>query len=583
MGRTVPKRWEEVRQALKKTSVAYLPLEEVLNLCKNRKMNEDEAKDFVRVSHRLGHLIHYEHDPLLQDIVVLKPDWLSTAISFVLDDEQTRKAHGLVSSKRLGQLWDDPKRPKDRYPAKLHPVFLRLMERYDLSYRVADAQKGQSDETSLIAQLVPDIRPPAAEINAVWPTAFARGEEHQEQICRIVDAKTGQSAAAEGLFYQLIVRLHKYSLGRMDYREGIHWQRGLVLDDDYNGRALLENVGNDVRILVRAAYPVLTHEVKWLTENFWKGLRCEIMVPCVAPCGKNLPGTGLFEVEKLIVFKKQGVQKFPCIVSGCSQLQEIDGLLRNAPAVQRTPIEALLTQGFDQMRSVLDRVRMQLTQQDRDARNRFEVLDQNDRRIMSQVEDAYTGLMQSLTDEAKEGPRLFSFEPVDRRLFDRPKWISAKFRLTLWCEHSRLPLPSLNGKDDTRGVYELNLPREWVVKSMPYLKLITGLLSLVVPVAASATKLELDDATYKGIEKQLEFGQKGLEATLKGGEKAGDWASEGDTPDIERGDAIRSQGAVLRQLHAWLKEKDPSFGGLVRVQNRRQEFLWVHPKFETEY
>jgi internalin A len=40
---------------------------------------------------------------------------------------------------------------------------------------------------------------------------------------------------------------------------------------------------------------------------------------------------------------------------------------------------------------------------------------------------------------------------------------------------------------------------------------------------------------------------------------------------------------VLRQLHAWLKEKDPSFGGLVRVQNRRQEFLWVHPKFETEY
>lgn len=202
---------------------------------------------------------------------------------------------------------------------------------------------------------------------------------------------------------------------------------------------------------------------------------------------------------------------------------------------------------------------------------------------MTKVEAAYTSLMRTLIDEGKDGPRLFSFQPVDRRFFDRPKWVSAKFRLTLWCEHSRLPLPALNGKDDTRGIYELDLPRQWVVESMPYLKLLFGLLSLVVPVAGAGTKLELDDSTYKSIEKQLEFGQKSLESALKGGEKVEDWASEGDAPRLEEGDAIRAQGAVLRQLHAWLKEKDPGFGGLVRVQNRRQEFLWVHPKFETEY
>ena len=72
-------------------------------------------------------------------------------------------------------------------------------------------------------------------------------------------------------------------------------------------------------------------------------------------------------------------------------------------------------------------------------------------RILSKVDDAFTGLMHRLTDEAKEGPRLFSFEPVDPGFFDRPKWISEKFRVTLWCEHSRLPLPALNGKDDKRG------------------------------------------------------------------------------------------------------------------------------------
>ena len=141
--------------------MAYLPLEQVLEICREHKMDEDEARLFVTISHRLGHLIHYEHDPTLRDIVVLKPDWLATAISFVLDDKQTRDAHGLVSFGRLSQLWNDPAREEEfRYPPRLHPVFLRLMERFDLSYRVAGLPlRDQSDEISLIAQLVPDIRP----------------------------------------------------------------------------------------------------------------------------------------------------------------------------------------------------------------------------------------------------------------------------------------------------------------------------------------------------------------------------------------------------------------------------------------
>ncbi|VFM95419.1 MAG: hypothetical protein BECKG1743D_GA0114223_100763 [Candidatus Kentron sp. G] len=34
-----------------------------------------------------------------------------------------------------------------------------------------------------------------------------------------------------------------------------------------------------------------------------------------------------------------------------------------------------------------------------------------------------------------------------------------------------------------------------------------------------------------------------------------------------------------------LRQKDPgcNFGGLVRVRNKRNEFLWVHPRFEEEY
>jgi internalin A len=587
MGRSVPKSWQEAHEVLQQTGAAYLSLERVLEICRECNMNNDEARLFVTISHRLGHLIHYAQDSVLQNIVILKPDWLATAISFVLDDKQTREDHGLVSFFRLGELWNDPAREKEfQYPPSLHPVFLRLMERFDLSYRAVGLQDNDhSDETSLIAQLVPDVRP---DLVSVWADDVAKGDGQQVQICRIVEKKTGQSAAAEGLFYQLIVRLHKYSLGRVNRNESIHWQRGLLLDDDYNGRALLEHVGNDVRITVRAPYPerflsVLTYEVKWLVENFWAGLRCEVMVPCIMPCGNNAPGTGLFEVQKLIESKRQKRPEYPC--PACNEWQSIDFLLRNAPSARPIPIADELFTEFAEVKDGLIAIRKRLIQQHGEALGRFDRLDISTQRILSQVDDAFTKLMQALTDEAKDGPRLFSLVPVKRTAFNPKEWTGEKFRLTLWCEHSRLPLsaPKLNGEKDKRGVYELELTREWFKKAAPFLKVLTGTLSLVLPVASSAVKLALDDAAYKVIEEDLDLGQKCIEATLGGGEKIGEWLGSGEAADLEHGEAIRARGSVLRELHSLLKEKDPGFGGLVRVQNKRQEFLWVHERFEEEY
>jgi hypothetical protein len=36
-------------------------------------------------------------------------------------------------------------------------------------------------------------------------------------------------------------------------------------------------------------------------------------------------------------------------------------------------------------------------------------------------------------------------------------------------------------------------------------------------------------------------------------------------------------------LHAPRRSKHPGFGGLMRLMNKRQEFLWVHEKFASEY
>jgi hypothetical protein len=319
MGQSVPTKWQRARDTLQSSDKPYLPYDDVISLCAEQGIDEQQAELFIQISHRLGYLTHYHYDPTLRDIVILKPDWLAKAISFVLDDETTRLRNGLVEFDYLSQLWSHPPfEGEEGYPKALHPVFVQLMERFDLSYKVVlDPTKPST--TSLIAQLVPDNRPVQLPNWGEQPEA---GDRQQVQICRIVDNR-GQLANAEGLFYQLIVRLHKYSLGRTNYENSVHWQRGLMLDNDYNGRALLEQIGTDVKITVRAAYPerflsYLTEEVKWLVENFWEGLRCNVMVSCIEPCGMNAAGQGLFEVQQLIKSKKENRPEFPCrlVVNG---------------------------------------------------------------------------------------------------------------------------------------------------------------------------------------------------------------------------------------------------------------------------
>jgi len=52
---------------------------------------------------------------------------------------------------------------------------------------------------------------------------------------------------------------------------------------------------------------------------------------------------------------------------------------------------------------------------------------------------------------------------------------------------------------------------------------------------------------------------------------------------FEHSQAISAKSSSLRELYALLRAKDSGFDGLVRVMNKRQEFLWVHEKFAGEF
>ena len=135
----------------------------------------------------------------------------------------------------------------------------------------------------------------------------------------------------------------------------------------------------------------------------------------------------------------------------------------------------------------------------------------------------------------------------------------------------------------TKGVYDLEFDREWFKRAVPFLKFMTGTLSLVLPVMSSTIKV-VDDTAFKTLENQLGLGKSVIDAITGEGTRLGEVMGMAEAPtDLERGVGIRAENSTLRELHAILKAKDPGFGGLFRVLNKRNEFLWVHEKFAGEY
>jgi Leucine-rich repeat (LRR) protein len=564
--RTVPLSWKKVLEAIagRSKEAPYIHYEDFEKLCAEQGVTQELAATYALIFNELGHLIYYGGDETLKDTVILKADYLSKAVSFVLEDKATKDAHGLVEHGRLYLLWNNPHRPtNERYPPALHPVFLRLMTKFDLSYQVVMPQADAPD-TSLMAQLVPGVRPEGWEDD--W--TLKPGDVERAQVCRVLDAVTGRTVEAEGLIYRLIVRLHRYSLGRKNYHDSRHWKTGMILDDGYNGRAFIEEIGGDVYVTVRAAYPerFLAHlcaEVQWLVEHFWKGLNARLYVPCPTDTCK-----GLLELDEMMAFKSAEMPKVRCAV--CRQFHEIDSLMTTMqPKSAWSDALAKLRDGQQQ---ILQAQQIGVEQ-----------LSTQLRVLMSQADEQYVNLLAWLSDPAKEGPRLFSFEPVHHSKFNPRSWTRESFHLTLWCEHSQKPVPYLNGPGSRKGVIQIELTREWFKRAAPVLKVLTGTLSLILPVASSGLKLAVDETGLKAMEKQLDFGQEIIDASLSGAEKSVDWLDGADEAEFKRGELIRARGSVLYELHALLKVKDPSFGGLVRVQNKRREFLWVHERFVSEY
>ncbi len=523
MGMGFNRDWKAARDELITHPEPRISFSTFSGICAARGLSQLDADTLARLMHDLGYIVHYADDEKLRDDVVLKPEWLTKAIGFVLEDRATRDAEGILPDGHLIQVWrDHPFKDEPRYDPALYPFFLRLMEKYDVSYRLTDGK------ASLVAQHVPQVRPELPWLPDQEPP---KNQRRIAMVCAMEDDPPG-------LVPWMIVRTHDYAFPVNAH--SLHWQKGMFLSHGTHGQAMLEKRGREFHVYTQGQWPeyfmnILQNTLEKLITDNWPGLkdRYRFAVPCPEVV-KGEPCKGRFNIHALRQFLAEGDTTVRCQECSC-----------------RLSITELLM-GFEE----------------RDTSVQLREIQEQIVGMDSRIANYFMATMNAIADEAKNGPRLFTFRERDAG-FSLKQLVARPLAIQLWCEAEGCQHPIF---ETGKGLYRVDMPHKLFVQIAPYANFALKVLATVAPIAAPAINACFGRDTTKtwDIDRQLDLA-KAIVGKLPAKIETSD---RGMTPGKVLSEPERS-GILL--LHRFLNEVDPTQAklGLHRVATYTGDFRWL--------
>ena len=531
---------------------AWMYYEEFARLAARHELDAEATRTLARLIDVQGHVVYHDAPPDQKvdprNVVVLHPEWLGKAIGRVLEDEQTRRTAGQLAHERLPSIW-----AREDIPEKLAPYFLRLMETFDVSYRL-------DQTTSLVPQLVPAARP-----KLPWEPADAlrAGQRQLTLIFNFYDVPRGVMPITT-------VQTHRY---HKDSK--LHWQRGTFLEHSRHGSALIELRGRELVVTSRGAYPlhfldVLADQIEMMIDDIWPGVRrdaadgYQVMVPCYEMVDDK-PCPGREELETLRLDQIDSVTHRRC--NRCRQRLDISRLLLGFESQDAQVIERLDSLR-EQLDSFDDRLEQRLDQLIFDTWRQRELSDEN----VGRLSHLYRTIVQGLTSVRRDGPCLFSLVPEGRSL------TTNRHRLTLWCEHVDGPHPCSPIGSGGLGDYVVSRPRAWLKRWAPAISWMVKILKIATPIAGAMGSATADALGLDEMKANIDI-MEAVAKALPGGEL------EVGKLDVPRAGLPAQLGdGELRMFHDFLAAALPerSWGNLKRAYYKG-DFLWLCPTHYEEY
>lgn len=589
--------WARVLNALAERPEAFLRWSAVRDLCEAAGVQDPaQQRQVIRTGHLTGSLLWREDIPAGEDVVILNPDWLCRAVARLLDDPRTKADHGLVATDKLERVWRGPGRDgTPGYEPDTYPALIELMEINELVYRPRLARGSRIGEGRLllVTQMVEDL--PRQDVDKTWEQISPPDGAETVRVVAFRRAGSLGYEVVQDLVYLLIFRLREFSLGRADYRQAVHWQRGLLVTDDYGSAGRIELEEDRLRITVRhqlgdGLMHSIVHRIGVRDDAFWSGRGLERVefVPCGKACAVGTPDQGLISMEDCVEARRMGDRGVKC--ETCHRRVLIADLLGAQPVLP-PDLRAVLARLAELEANLTAVVRAEggATREEIASLRRF-------------IQMQGDGILDAFTSEWKDGPRLFSLVPIPGKAWNPRSWTQMDFRVTAWCEASRKPVPLFGelkpGTKEPRGSEVITLTREWVAGARKALKwgslaafavatggagAIGGLVSatggVISPNDAKALAEEFanQQQVFKEVLGALPEGADGLP---RGGQPEAETDREGDPAryaQLGYGVPTEEDKRLIRYLRAEFEKRDPTWGGLEPRNDGKFGRIWAHP------
>ncbi|MDI6792753.1 MAG: COR domain-containing protein [bacterium] len=537
MGENWPAAWLNAAEAIRARKEKHISPSTLLKIMEGQGVSGDNARILTRWLHELGDILHYHDDEELNDIVILKPQWVTGYISQVLESEEVIGKSGIFTRLQMEKLWRD-------LAPDMRDHFLRLMERFDLSYRTLENR-----EISLVVERLP-LDPP--DYQSQWEAV------KKTEPCREILMKFQLNTIPAGIPTWFIARTHRFSTHT-------HWRTGALFADlpeqEQRHLALVQAFPHEryLQLTVRGPTPynffaLLKDGIELILRRF-PGLRIERLIPC--PGHNHEPCPHEFKYASL----QKAIERTPPVVDiqcpASFKPVSVPHLLfglhwRTQDAVLERigTLETTLVGKQDELLAELLALR-ELTQ--REFTSIF-------RREQSGIDT--------------HCPNVF----VLRR---GRGWLTGaiagqKMDLQLYCQAPGCWHPTKEG-----GHYRIDDPARWIKATAPYIRKLVAVLKYAAPLTGPWVAMAWPDYE-RMVKNDLSFMTELVKKLpdLEMDRELGLTEAIGEVPTPER-----VGGAALRALRQLLNEKDPQqhWGGLKKVLTPEGHYLWLCEHHAKEY
>ena len=536
MGETWPATWLNAAEAIRDREEKHITPRGFWEIMAAHGVSGDNARILAQWLHELGDILYYQDDEELNDLVILKPQWVTEYISEVLESEEVIGKLGIFTRAHMRKLWGD-------LPPVMRDHFLRLMEQFDLSYRTLENR-----EISLVVERLP-LDPPdyAPQWDAIKET----------EPCREISMRFKLNTIPAGIPTWFIARSHRFTTHT-------HWRTGALFTDGSERRhlALARALPHEryLQLTVRGPTPhnffALLKDGIEVTLRRFPGLHIDRLIPC--PGHNRQPCSHEFNYAHLqkAIERTPPVQEIQCPVS--FEPVSVPGLLfglhwrlQDAVLERIDDLETTFVEGKDEIVAEISELRAL-------AQRGFT---SSYRREQSKIES--------------HCPSVFVL-----RLRDTSGWkkafIRQKIDLQLYCQAPGCWHPTEKG-----GLYQIDDPANWIKATAPYLRKLVAVLKYTAPLAGpwAAVAWPVYHEMFKNDIKLMTKLVKKM-PDLEEGRELGLAEEVGRTRDPDR-----ASGAALRALRQLLDEEDPAqhWGGLEKVLTPEGHYLWLCEYHAQEY